>query len=569
MNNSLKVLIIGLDGATFNVIDQLITKGQLPNLEKLIRQGCGLELLSTIPPYSAPAWSSFMTGMNPGKHGIVDFTEHIKSEYKLKFLNASDRQGKSLWRILSEYGKNVAVVNVPFTYPPEEVNGFIISGMDAPSTNTDYTYPKELSDEIAAKIGRYIIEVSVKDYIAKGRPKKFLREIENVFKLHTKMLKYLLNNKPWDLFIYVCRLTDQIQHYFWKYFDPQHPFYQEEADEELKDAVPSVYRKIDTFIGELVASLDENVNVIVISDHGQGGITGKKIYLNKWLKNQGFLEFDEKKNKRNKLLNFMGRKTGNELIYFIRKRIPKVIRTAVIKKAPILKDKLVSYRSFSNIDWEKTKAYSDEKRENIWINVRGCQPKGIIAPGKEYENLRDEIIAKLKDMRDPQTGELIFPEIFKKEALYQGPYIEKAPDIIFTQGKRKYTYILQTSNEENNTALWIDCLNKRETATLPNADHRLEGILIVKGRNVRERGRIFQPASIVDVAPTILYMMGLPVPEEMDGKVLLDLFTDDYRAGHEVTYTLSQDYEKKEKREYTVEEEELISERLKDLGYLE
>jgi predicted AlkP superfamily phosphohydrolase/phosphomutase len=156
-----KVFVLGLDGATFDIIDALIAKGRLPNLEKLIQQGCGRELLSTIHPFSAQAWSSFMTGMNPGKHGIVDFTEHVKGEYKLKFLNASHRRGKSLWRILSDHGKRVGVLNVPFTYPPEEVNGFMISGMDAPSTDSDYTYPKELSEEISTQVGEYIIAGSL------------------------------------------------------------------------------------------------------------------------------------------------------------------------------------------------------------------------------------------------------------------------------------------------------------------------------------------------------------------------------------------------------------------------
>ncbi|MHC4474157.1 MAG: alkaline phosphatase family protein [Planctomycetota bacterium] len=565
-----KVFVLGLDGATFDIIDPLIAKGQLPNLGDLIRQGCGQELLSTIHPYSAPAWSSFMTGMNPGKHGIVDFTQHIKSEYKLKFLNASHRQGKSLWRVLSDHGKRVGVVNVPFTYPPEKVNGFMISGMDAPSTNSDFTYPKELSGEIAARVGEYVIEVGVKDYIAKGRPKDFLREIKHAFELQMKTLEYLIDNKPWDFFVYVCRLTDQVQHYFWKYFDPQHPFYEEEADGELKDAIACLYRRIDSTIGSLMASLGEDVNVIVVSDHGQGGINGKKVFLNKWLSSEGFLTFSEKKETTaRRVFGCISRKRKGEFIDLIRKVIPKGVRTVLVDRAPMLKDKLISHEAFSNIDWEKTQAYSDEKRGNVWINVKGCQQKGIVAPGEEYENLRGHIIAKLKDLRDPETDEPMFSEIFRKEELYHGPYLEKAPDIVLTEGNKKYSCVFRRSRDWKNKALWMEPLNQDEAGKLPNASHRLEGILIMKGRNIRKRGRVRQPVSIMDVAPTVLYMMGLPVPEEMDGKVLLDVFTNDYLTYHEVTYVMCEDGEAKEKErlEYSEEEEEMISERLRQLGY--
>jgi predicted AlkP superfamily phosphohydrolase/phosphomutase len=564
-----KVFVLGLDGATFDIIDALIAKGRLPNLANLIQQGCGRELLSTIHPFSAQAWSSFMTGMNPGKHGIVDFTEHVKSEYKLKFLNASHRRGKSLWRILSDHGKRVGVLNVPFTYPPEEVNGFMISGMDAPSTDSDYTYPKELSEKISTQVGEYIIELGVKDYIAKGRPEAFLKEIENAFEVHMKTLNYLLKQEPWDFFMYVCRFTDQVQHYFWKYSDPNHPSYDENADEELKNAITSLYERIDKAIGRLIRFLDEEVNIVVVSDHGHGGINGKKIFLNKWLSCQGLLAFEEKRNiSGGGLFGFVPKKQKGDFLNFVRSRIPKKWRSRLVKSMPMLKDNFISHEAFSNIDWEKTMAYSDEKRGNIWINVRGCQPKGVVSPGEEYQNVREQVIEKVKQMKDPDSQALIFPEVFRKEELYSGPYMDNAPDIILTEGKSKYTYVLKRSNRGEDETSWIAPLTRNEMDKLPNATHRLEGILITKGKHLRERGRIPKPASIVDIAPTILYMMGLPVPENMDGSVLIDLFQEEYVARHQVEH-LSSDYvEEKEKQEYSPEEEKIISERLRQLGYL-
>lgn len=564
-----RVFVLGLDGATFDIIDALIAKGRLPNLASLIRRGCGGELISTIHPFSAQAWSSFMTGMNPGKHGIVDFTEHVKGEYRLKFLNASHRRGKSLWRILSEHGRRVCVLNVPFTYPPEEVNGFMISGMDAPSTDSEYTYPKELSEEISAHVGEYIIELGVKDYIAKGHPEAFLKEIEDAFKVQMKTLDYLLNQEAWDFFMYVCRFTDQVQHYFWKYYDANHPSYDEYAEDELRNAIASLYESIDELIGRLTETLDEEVNIVVMSDHGHGGINGKKIFLNKWLESQGLLEFEENRRvSSGGLFGLVSKRQKGDFLNFVRSKVPKKWRLRIVRNMPMLKDNFISQEAFSNIDWERTKAYSDEKKGNIWINVRGCQPNGIVNPGEEYEKVREQVIEKVKQMKDPDSQTPIFPEVFKKEELYSGPYLDKAPDIILNEGKSKYSYVFKRSNRSEDQASWIAPLTKGEMDKLPNATHRVEGILIVKGKHLREEGRIFQPANIMDIAPTILYMMGLPVPENMDGKVLIDLFDEEYMTRHQVELLSSEDGEEREGQEYGPDEEEIISERLRQLGYL-
>ena len=565
---SRKVFVLGLDGATFDIIDLLVAEGRLPTLGNLIQKGCGRDLLSTIHPFSAQAWSSFMTGMNPGKHGIVDFTEHVKTEYKLKFLNASHRRGKSLWRILSDQGKRVGVLNVPFTYPPERVNGFMISGMDTPGTSCDYTYPRELGERISSEIGPYVIEVGVKDHIAKGRPEEFLKEIEKALDVQMKTLAYLMKREPWDFFMYVCRLTDQVQHYFWKYFDPNHPLHEETAGEELKNAIPLLYERIDKAMGGVLASLGEDVNILVVSDHGHGGINGKKIFLNNWLSGKGFLKFDEKKIPGRGLFSRVSRKKTGDILNLVRRTIPKRLRLGLVKIMPNLKDNFISGEAFSDIDWEKTTAYSDDKKGNIWINVRGCQPKGIVSQGEEYEKVREKVMEEVKQMKDPESREPIFPEVFKKEELYFGPCTENAPDIIITEGKREYAYVLQRSKRGDDKTCWMAPLTDNEKDKLPNAIHRLEGILIAKGKHLQEQGRISEPASIMDLAPTILYMMGLPVPEDMDGRVLLDLFRDDYAAGHQVELVSSQEGEYGEEREYSPEEEETISERLRDLGYL-
>jgi len=564
-----RVLVLGLDGATFDVIEPLIAKGEMPNLKKLIAEGCASDLISTIHPYSAQAWSSFMTGMNAGKHGILDFTEHVKSEYRLKFLNSSHRDGRTLWGIVGDYGKKVGVVNVPFTYPPEHVNGFIVSGMDAPSVSSNFTYPDDLKNEIFSKVDEYIIEPEVKDFIAQGRPEGFLDAMKRAFDLQVQVLEYLVKEKPWDLFVYVNRLTDQVQHYFWKYYDSGHPGYVPDADEELKDAIPWVYRAMDSVLGELMTWLGDEASIVVMSDHGQGGINGQSVFLNNWLSDQGFLKFrDGGKGPAGRFLNKTLLKKKGGLIDLIRRRVPKGMRNALVKRAPGLKDQLISHGLFSNIDWERTKAYSDEKRANIWINVKGAQGQGIVGPGEEYEEVRRAIIASLATLQDPVTHDPIFPDVYRKEDLYSGPHLDKAPDILLGQGMRKYVYVLQRSGGGRDGTAWIRQMSGAELSSRTNANHRLEGILAVRGKSIKKMGSLPASARIVDVAPTILYMMGLPVPSEMDGKVLLELFSDEYRTAHGVNYCESGGGDAAVRTEYSEAEEAVISRRLKELGYL-
>lgn len=566
-----KVLVIGLDGATFNVIDPLIANGLLPNLEKLIRQGCRSELFSTIQPISAPAWSSFMTGMNPGKHGILDFTEHSMDDYSVKFINASYRRGKTLWRILGDFGKRVSVMNVPFTYPPEELNGFCICGMDAPGVKDRYFYPQGLFHEINRKVGKYVIEVSVRDFIRARKPLLFLQKIQEALSIQFRSAKYLMQNKPWDFFIYVCRAPDQVQHFFWKYADPGHPLHEDGKDKNLRDAISLIYSQIDDDIGELLKGIDETDMVIVLSDHGHGGNYDKVIFLNQWLRKLGLLEFKRQGGGKTHTMGYLsGRLISGDLINRAKRVIPRNVKSLLLDKVPFLRDKIESQLSFANIDWSKTKAYSEENRGNIWINVKGRQPQGTVDPASEYQELRERIVKELLDMADPETGKKIVKKVFRREELYRGPYLEKAPDIMFIQDADPYAYVLRRSDPSRNDAHWLRKLSADEAEQFQNASHRLEGILIAKGRGIRKGQKISKGANIIDVAPTVLHLMGVPVPRDMDGQVLRDFLTDEFLAENQIVYSsMDDDGPQKEITAYSAREEDIISERLRGLGYFD
>ena len=213
-----KLLTIGLDGATFRVIKPLVQEGRLPNLERLLRGGVHGILQSTPDTNSPCAWSTFITGKNAGRHGIFGFFENMPNSYRVRFLNGSFRSGKSLWKILSENGKRVGVINVPFSYPVEEVNGFIIGGPDSPSkTAEQFAFPAHIMGEVEGKAGSYIIEAGASALVRQGRKTEAIAKLQECIECRLRTAKYLIEKEDYDFFMVVFTESDRIQHHFWKY----------------------------------------------------------------------------------------------------------------------------------------------------------------------------------------------------------------------------------------------------------------------------------------------------------------------------------------------------------------
>jgi predicted AlkP superfamily phosphohydrolase/phosphomutase len=381
-----------------------------------------------------------------------------------------------------------------------------------------------------------------------------------------------MEKKPWTFLVYVCRATDQVQHFFWKYTDPEQPLYVDGAKKALQDAITSIYCEIDSHIGELLRQLDEDDTIIIMSDHGQGGNLGKAIHLNAWLNKLGLLEFESPKNRsKGQLMGFMSGGLSGDMVDRAKRIIPRRLKSLVLEKLPFVRDKIESHVSFVNIDWRKTKAYSEENRGNIWINLKGRQREGTVAKGVEYEALRERLAKELLAMTDPDTGGKIVKQVFKREDLYSGPFLEKAPDLLFTQHADPYAYLLRKTKPGMNKDQWLRNFTAQEKRVLQSGSHRMDGILVASGHWIKRGGALGKDASIMDVAPTVLYLMGLPVPEEMDGKVLKSIFTEDFLSENQVRYTSEEPTHGDEGpvAVYSADEEGIIAERLRGLGYFE
>lgn len=552
-----KVFVIGLDGGTLDIIKPWVSEGKLPHLAEIMANGSFGKLRSTIHPLTAPAWTSFMTGKNPGKHGIFDFISLMPNSYQIRYNNALSRMSPSLWKLLSDAGKKVIAVNVPFTFPPENVNGILISGLDTPSTKSVFTYPPSLYKEIKKHVGEYLIIAQYKNTKGRGG---YASEILHMIENRAATAKYLMDNYQWDFFMVVFSATDIAQHTFWKYMDPNHPQYIAEEAAKYGNVILGVYQKIDKEIGHIMERLDDRTTLIIMSDHGAGPLK-KVVYLNKWLEQQNLLRFSQKNNSTLASTQF-----SKKLLGRCKKDLPRGVKNIITKFFPELKAKVDSYLVTSHIDWPHTKAFSCGVHGSIVINLRGRQPRGIVQPGEDYEELRNEINARLSDLADPETGEAVIERVYRREELYHGKFVQYAPDLLIQW--KDYAYTAQQDYGEGVKSIF-ETRNKFEFSEKEhNGSHRLDGVIMMFGE-LMKAGTELKGSEIIDLAPTILYLMGTEIPIDMDGKVLTSALIKDYLETHPIVYRKTTHDDVNEViTTYSREEAQEIEGRLKDLGYL-
>ena len=551
-----KVLVIGLDGATFDLIKPWAAAGKLPNLARILMEGCHGELQSTMQPLSPHSWVSFQTGANPGKHGVFDFSE-LRLDKSYTPISSEYIAGNPFWEIVGENGKKVGIMGVLGTYPVKPVNGFLITGMISPKKGI-LSYPPDLLKEIKDRCGDYIIDIDFsKEGFKKLGLEGYIAEITNMTKLRIEAAKYLLCERQWDLFVVVFGSPDRIQNFFWKYIDDSRTDVSDEERSKYGDVILQVYQQIDDFIGDIQPWLTDNTTTIIVSDHGFGPMY-KDVNLNRWLYEQGFLQLKESR-KLAKILRFLKHTARNMMPVQVRCSIRK--NMLKVFKPPTLCESLP-------FDWSRTKVYTLGDFGNLYMNLKGREPYGIVKPGAEYEHLRKTLIERLLAWTNPETKKPVVKKVYKREEIYHGPNLERAPDLVIEW--YDYAYLSFHATEIDKpmfcTPREYDDYGELEFS----GNHRPMGILMIKGPHICE-GKKIEKASIMDIAPTILYLMGQKIPLDMDGRVLLDCFSEYFLAEHPLVYDnqpigIAETTE--DKGVYSNQEAAKIKEQLKGLGYM-
>jgi predicted AlkP superfamily phosphohydrolase/phosphomutase len=484
------VIILGIDGADYEVIQYLVSKGDLKHFRKLMGDGVFGPLKSTIPPFTAPAWTSFFTGVYPEKHGIYDFVSRNLGTYDLGLVSSRDRRVVPLWSIISDRGKRVAVVNVPMTYPPEALNGIMISGFPFSSEeDKDITFPPNLLRELEDEYGSYelhegnIIGTEYEEKKTKWDIGTYVKAMKKTFDISLN----LMDKESFDCFITEIQELDPVQHEFWCFWDNIVDFYVHK--ENLGRAVPRIYAEIDLLLGRMMDSMNETCILFVISDHGFGRV-GLKTPLNNWLLQKGFLR-SRRSNCLSKISSILGRKTFSILMK--RLRLGK-IASYVPESLLYLFSKRLSMRGRSidsaDIEWSQTKAYSLGYPQYIYVNLKGREPQGTVDES-HYSSIIGEIQEELR-------------KINTIDKIYTTQPHSGLPDIYFT--------MKEVSMFSNASDIPI------------HPDHRQNGIFMAYGAGIREGCKI--DASIVDITPTILYILQVPIPTYMDGRVLKEIFKE-------------------------------------------
>jgi len=542
---SARLLILGLDGASWRLTQKMVADGRMPTLGRILAEGSGGPLYSTIPDVSPTAWASFMSGKNPGQHGVYGFGMKVPGSYFLEPFSSRGRiPVQTLWGILSNKGKRVAVVNVPMTYPPEAVNGIMISGFGTPDdTGNRFVHPPEMMDELRSKLGPYILDVHWNQYESKGIP-ALLEANRQMTQRRAEYGLHILGREDWDLFMLTFVSTDRLQHCLWQYLEPEQPLSSEQ--QETRKQLLDYYDFLDRHIADFLAA-SPDANVLIMSDHGFGPCTFA-VHVNTWLAEQGYLTWNAANEARMRLrwLATLAKRLGIN-----RQSFGRFAKRIGIDEYRHLEK--LSHRS-NNMDWSKTRAFSYTP-SGIYLNLKGRERQGIVEPGAEAERLMDEIKERLLDMRDPATGKRVVHRVARGHQVYNGPRVELAPDLMIAEGDTRYMFNFNLYRTKQ----------VFEPTSWRSGNHEPEGLVLACGPGIA-RGRRIKRAELIDLCPTALHMLGEPVPDDMDGRVISEILL----GSEEVVSVAASNLPALDAGAVmSAEEQAQVFERLKGLGYIE
>lgn len=453
-----RVLVIGLDCAPPELAFGRFLD-VMPNMQMMMKKGVYGRLRSSDPPITIPAWMVMMTGKTPGKLGAYGFRHRKDNSYTEIWL-ASSRTIKepAVWDILGEKGKKACLIGIPPSYPPKPINGWLISSFITPDTDHDFTYPKELKAEIQDVVDGYMIDVVFRT----DKKEDLLKEIYEMTDKRLKVIKHLMETRDWGFFMFVEIGLDRIHHAFWKFFDEEHHLHV--PGNKFQDAIKNYYQHLDREVGELLALAGEDTLIVVVSDHGAKRMKGA-FCIDEWFIKEGYLK---------------------------------------LKKQP----EKVTRLGDAEVDWSKTTAWGwGGYYARVFLNVKGRESQGVIEP-EDYEKFRDMLADRIRRIRGP-NGEKWKTKVFKPEELF-----------------------VECRGDPPDLMVYFDDLYWRSAGTighgtlyLPENDtgpddavHAQDGIFLFYDPKKQIGKKV--NANILDIAPTILHFMDLPVPKDMEGKVI-------------------------------------------------
>lgn len=534
----MKTVIIGLDGATFDIINPLVSAGKLPVLARLMSEGSSAPLRSTVLPNSFPGWASCTTGTSEGMHGVFSPFIKNRSQYTVRAMSGRDIMTRPIWDILTEHRARSIVLNVPTTYPPEAINGLMVTGMLTPGRASAFTYPESLKNDLLAEFPNYIIEPErIPD--KRARAAEFRRTIET----RERALKYLMAQGDWDFVMVVFSVLDRAQHDYWADMDPTHPRHDPHTPAEFREFIHEIYQRLDSAVGNLIERLPADVRVLVVSDHGFCAEL-YEVRVNELLAKSGLLAFKTP-----------GARKSIARVKSIKEKIGRRLSTPE-QKGSVL-DKKVEYGSafLDEIDWSRTRAFFAQDK-GVWVNLAGREAKGIV-PEHEFESVVEEARSALLELTWIENGDKVFESVTRREETFSGRWASQLPDLVMVPSRDEFVY--------NERPSYGEVIVPADSTT---GTHSRDGIFIAWGRDVRRDAVFSSKPNLRDVGPTALAALGCPLTTDMDGRALTEVF-----EGVEATSRQNSSYREpaesvSDRSVYTSKEESELRERLRALGYI-
>ena len=414
--------------------------GDLPNLARAFETGAAVEMDSSLPDVSAVAWTSVNTGKNPAKHGIYGFVDRKPGTAQLEVMTSSHVKAKTIWELVSDAGRRAVAVNVPLSFPPQRINGVVISDFLAPSLGKA-VYPTTLVPRLESMGYR----IDTDPWVARQSLDRFVEDFKVTAEKRAEAVMYLMDSEQWDLFMVVFMETDRLHHFMWQYMDEDDPTY----GPKFLDA----YRLMDALAGKIIDKLRDDDGLIIMSDHGFTSLK-KELYLNVWLEEEGYLSFQP----------------GAE-------------------------------KSLATIE-PRTRAYSLDPGR-IYINVEGGLPSGSVAAA-DASGLIEELHGRLSELRDPETGDAMIKDVYRRDEIYSGPYRDRAPDLLVMPHDGYDIKGTFDATELTGRGKLVG-MHKYDNATF-----------FVRGKRITT-----EHASVRDVLPTACTLMQFDCPEDVDGRVII------------------------------------------------
>ena len=538
-----RVLLLGWDGAEPGLVEPWVAQERLPVLAAGVAWGRLGRVRSTVPPLTPPAWTTMLTGVNPGRHGVYGFTRLGPGRREVP-VTAADRRAPTVWQYLTAAGLRVGLFNLSASYPPEAVNGFVLPGFETPVFGPEMTHPREAFEVAMAGVRGYVHEG-----VDRLRGEQAAAHLRQQMRLQQGMLRRLMQEWPVDVLAVILNGIDRIHHRAW----PEGRSVEEVAQAE-GTAVEEIYRECDAILGDLLEEYaDEQTEVVVVSDHGGGPLRGRLV-LGRALEEGGFLKRREVDKSRDALVL---------LVKLARRVVPARVRPVLwaLSGAKLRRRAEERQREEQRVllDWEQTVAYP-------WgagfaqVPVRGPEGEGGVAP-EDRERVREEVAAHIRGLRDPATGEPLASRVRRGEEVYDEPRLGSVPDLVVDPGEGAWVVVPWSEAKSGPSVERFESWRDRPKGLM--GVHRPWGMVATWGPAVPAGG---EPPRLemADLAPALLYLGGVAIPEGLDGRLPREVWD----TGWEPEWQAPAEVVVGEAEAYSEAEEAVVARRLGDLGYM-